>query len=305
MDKMVHVVSVSGGKDSTATILLALEKHPRESLRFCFADTGNEHEAVYEYLDYLENRLDITIERLKVNFDARIAASGEGSSRISIDVPESEIAQVTRLFLYSNAAFKLTIEEWSDDDVPAVQEEAPHIEHQANPDSLAKKMHVKGYFFNPNLWAAMEAADIYTQAEHKRCLETLPCIARHHGNEVYLSFCKRLDVPGPIKTAPCASVDAEKIICAHHCRSSANAGTGFKPPDWYAVPVCDAHHKLIHSKETTQAFNQALVEYSAGLTAYAIKTAMKNVIGIDSLSLLTRDMLDQFHKGIGFSGMAL
>lgn len=37
-----HVVSVSGGKDSTATALVALELHGRDACRFVFADTGNE-----------------------------------------------------------------------------------------------------------------------------------------------------------------------------------------------------------------------------------------------------------------------
>ena len=46
----IHVVSMSGGKDSTATALLALETQSREDVRFVFADTGNEHSAVYEYL---------------------------------------------------------------------------------------------------------------------------------------------------------------------------------------------------------------------------------------------------------------
>lgn len=71
---VLHVVSVSGGKDSTATALLALARHPRESLRFVFADTGNEHEAVYEYLAYLEQALDIEIIRLRADFSAQIAA---------------------------------------------------------------------------------------------------------------------------------------------------------------------------------------------------------------------------------------
>lgn len=65
---VIHVVSMSGGKDSTATALLALETEARESIRFVFADTGNEHPAVYAYLTYLEQALDITIIRLKRDF---------------------------------------------------------------------------------------------------------------------------------------------------------------------------------------------------------------------------------------------
>lgn len=68
---------MSGGKDSCATAILALETQPRESLRFVFADTGNEHESTYEYVDYLESALDIAIKRLRVNFDAEIARKRE------------------------------------------------------------------------------------------------------------------------------------------------------------------------------------------------------------------------------------
>jgi len=71
-DKILHVVSVSGGKDSTATLLLAIEMHDMSGLRFIFADTGNEHVYVHDYLDYLEKRLDITIHRLKMDFSSRI-----------------------------------------------------------------------------------------------------------------------------------------------------------------------------------------------------------------------------------------
>lgn len=65
---IVHLVSVSSGKDSTATVLVALETVPREQIRFVFADTGNEDPAVYEYLDYLERQLGITIVRLRADF---------------------------------------------------------------------------------------------------------------------------------------------------------------------------------------------------------------------------------------------
>lgn len=68
-----HVVSVSGGKDSAATLLIALERFGRERVIPIFCDTGNEHEAVYEYLDYLELALEIKIKRLKSNFEVEIA----------------------------------------------------------------------------------------------------------------------------------------------------------------------------------------------------------------------------------------
>lgn len=72
--KLIHVVSVSGGKDSTATLELALANCPRENIVPIFCDTGNEHEAVYEYLDYLEKMCAIRIRRLKADFSEQIAA---------------------------------------------------------------------------------------------------------------------------------------------------------------------------------------------------------------------------------------
>lgn len=68
-----HVVSVSGGKDSTATLLIALERFGRERVTPIFCDTGNEHQAVYDYLAYLESALDVRIERLRADFSAEFA----------------------------------------------------------------------------------------------------------------------------------------------------------------------------------------------------------------------------------------
>ena len=72
--RTLHVVSVSGGKDSAATLLLALDRCPRENVIPIFCDTGNEHAEVYNYLAYLEQALDISIVRLKADFSEQIAA---------------------------------------------------------------------------------------------------------------------------------------------------------------------------------------------------------------------------------------
>lgn len=47
-----NIVSVSGGKDSLAQWLLAVEAGVNFSV--VFADTGHEHPQTIEYLDYLE-----------------------------------------------------------------------------------------------------------------------------------------------------------------------------------------------------------------------------------------------------------
>lgn len=66
-----NVVSVSGGKDSTATLLVAIALDT-PNLQAVFADTGNEHEQTYEYLDYLALATGVTITRVKADFTQRI-----------------------------------------------------------------------------------------------------------------------------------------------------------------------------------------------------------------------------------------
>lgn len=67
-----NLVSCSGGKDSTATLLLALKQFPTTT-GVVFADTGNEHELTYEYLGYLEQMLGISITRLRRDFSGDFA----------------------------------------------------------------------------------------------------------------------------------------------------------------------------------------------------------------------------------------
>lgn len=66
-----NVVSVSGGKDSTATLLVAIALEA-ENLQAVFADTGNEHEQTYAYLDYLEDVTGVAIQRVQADFSRQI-----------------------------------------------------------------------------------------------------------------------------------------------------------------------------------------------------------------------------------------
>lgn len=77
MDNIIHVVSVSGGKDSAATAILALETVPREHLRFAFADTGNEHESTLDYVAYMGRHLGVPIITLRAEFSEQIARKRE------------------------------------------------------------------------------------------------------------------------------------------------------------------------------------------------------------------------------------
>lgn len=72
-NQVVHLVSVSGGKDSTATYCKAVERG--FSFRAVAADTGNEHPLTYEAIDRLSR---VTggpkVELVKADFAAKIIA---------------------------------------------------------------------------------------------------------------------------------------------------------------------------------------------------------------------------------------
>jgi 3'-phosphoadenosine 5'-phosphosulfate sulfotransferase (PAPS reductase)/FAD synthetase len=65
---MIAIVSTSGGKDSTATLILAVQRLQHDQIFPVFADTGNENQITYDYLDYLESKLSLRITRLKKDF---------------------------------------------------------------------------------------------------------------------------------------------------------------------------------------------------------------------------------------------
>ncbi|WP_253202379.1 phosphoadenosine phosphosulfate reductase family protein [Acinetobacter soli] len=68
---ILNIVSVSGGKDSAATLLLAIERKV-SNLIACIADTGNEHQFTYDYVSYLEKMTGVPIIWLKADFSKQI-----------------------------------------------------------------------------------------------------------------------------------------------------------------------------------------------------------------------------------------
>lgn len=57
-------INVSGGKDSTALLLWTLEEQ-LPNCRYVYADTQHEHPLLYDYLDYLEHKTGVKIERVE------------------------------------------------------------------------------------------------------------------------------------------------------------------------------------------------------------------------------------------------
>jgi 3'-phosphoadenosine 5'-phosphosulfate sulfotransferase (PAPS reductase)/FAD synthetase len=70
-----NIISVSGGKDSTALLLLAIEREA-ENLSAVFADTGNEHEQTYEYVQYLNDKV-FPMRTVRADFTRQIAGKKE------------------------------------------------------------------------------------------------------------------------------------------------------------------------------------------------------------------------------------
>lgn len=78
MNKPLAIVSVSGGKDSTATAVLAIDRMGLGNCHFVLADTGNEHPLTMEYaLEYLPTALGAPVRVLKADFTKDIARKRE------------------------------------------------------------------------------------------------------------------------------------------------------------------------------------------------------------------------------------
>lgn len=71
-----NIISISGGKDSTALLLLAIERQA-ENMQAVFADTGHEHPQTYDYVRYLEQATGVPIRWVRADFTADIARKAE------------------------------------------------------------------------------------------------------------------------------------------------------------------------------------------------------------------------------------
>lgn len=150
------------------------------------------------------------------------------------------------------------------------------------PNQLAQKMMIDGYFRNPKLWAAMDNAKIYTQAEHKRYIERMEC--------------ERPTPAGNIEGGQ--DINCEGDVVLHHVRTAANAGTGIKPAHWYGVPLCNCHHNIAH-KHLDRTGNQDLLSIAVKTTADQMKEALKHHLGLASLADITIQQLNAFELAVG------
>lgn len=69
----IHVGSMSGGKDSTATAIIMFDRIPKERVRLVMADTGNEHPLTWDYRKYLEDKFQHAIDIVRADFTEDIA----------------------------------------------------------------------------------------------------------------------------------------------------------------------------------------------------------------------------------------
>lgn len=171
--------------------------------------------------------------------------------------------------------FACVLVEIGDDEQPVQPIQAtPHP-----PNNLARRMMANGYFRNPGLWDRLDSLDIYTQAQHLKYIQSEPCCGQKTMGEA-------------------ATVACNGDVILHHVRTAANSGTGIKPQHWYGIPVCHAHHNLIH-RSATREDRDGMLRLAIGYTAEQVKAALKSHLGIESLAEITIEVLNGFERNAG------
>lgn len=220
--------------------------------------------------------------------------SSQGVTRIVVEIPAEHHIDATQLLFGQNVMvlpstlqgnYGIIDSNPSPSAPPAPSEEKPVSER-----SLAQKLHINGYFYNRKLWLALHTSGLYTLQDHKKFIESQACIA-------------------PKATSGMCEGD----VCAHHCDTAAIEAAGSalqpenpqKPPHWYTVPICFAHHQKwahgSHAKSATRSEKLFLNHQASELMAAQAKVEMKVFLGIDSMRELTAEMLERFEKRIGFA----
>lgn len=178
--------------------------------------------------------------------------------------------------------------EIGDDEKPVHQQPqaaAADAEPADAPESLAHYLHRTGYFRSYALWLAMHDAGIYTMQQHKVWLGAQQCEVRG------------------LLAGPCAHCSGEVVVHHAHAASIPDAGARQpeapqKPSHFYGIPLCHGHHSnWAHGVATRSEKTQMLV-WAVKITAERVKSVIKNTLGIESLTELTRDMLEEFERNI-------
>ncbi len=71
------IVPWSGGKDSTATLLLVLKVFPKDKVKVVFSDTGTEFPWTIEYIEFVSRKLGVEVNRVYAGVDKGLLYEGK------------------------------------------------------------------------------------------------------------------------------------------------------------------------------------------------------------------------------------
>ncbi|MFQ5602229.1 MAG: phosphoadenosine phosphosulfate reductase family protein [bacterium] len=146
MNKVRHVLGISGGKDSTALAIYLRDKYPDLNLEYYFCDTGKELDETYQLIDNLEAYLGKPIIRLKAVPDSSEAPFDHFLTMYGGYLPSAGSRWCTR-------KLKLEpFEQWVGED-PVVSYVAIRGDEQREA-YISRKSNIQSIFpFRKNIWS--------------------------------------------------------------------------------------------------------------------------------------------------------